>query len=231
MGYAQGSRGHRSTWPNGKGTGLRNRRDAGSTPAVDAPTTRRSSADTEHCVPNAEVARSNRAGEAHLEVTRLDEEPVPKTGMGCKALGRSSRPASALVAMVHWSRRRALNSEIGVRFPVATRNAMPGSRAERRPAVTRKAGVRAPPWQHTSLANLLDPMRGNGDTSPTHYPRGTKARCKPDGQRRHLLVSVGSRIDSPVVVIQRTGFEHATLAMRVRLPPTTHTHHPLPARS
>jgi hypothetical protein len=30
-----------------------------------------------------------------LEATRPDEEPVPKTGRGCEALGRSSRPASA----------------------------------------------------------------------------------------------------------------------------------------
>ena len=82
-------------------------------------------------------------------------------------------------------RRRALNSEIGVRFPVATRNAMPGSRAERRPAVTRKAGVRAPPWQHTSLAK---PPRSDarewgyfanalpaGDESPLQAGWGTPA--------------------------------------------------------
>ena len=76
------------------------------------------------------------------------------------ALGRSSRPASATfhAAMVQRSRHRALNPEIGVRFPAAVRScssnhphnyeSVPGSRAARHPAVTRKAGVRAPPWQH-----------------------------------------------------------------------------------
>ena len=94
-----------------------------------------------------------------LEATRLDEEPVPNTGRGC-TLGRSSRPASATfhAAMVQRSRHRALNPEIGVRFPAAVRScsgnhphnheSVPGSRAARHPAVTRKAGVRAPPWQH-----------------------------------------------------------------------------------
>ena len=156
-------------------------------------------------------------------MTRLDEEPVSKTGMGCEALGRSSRPASALTPRwSSWSRRRALNPETGVRFPVAIRNAMPGSRAERRPAVTRKAGVRAPPWQ--PLARWPIRCEGMGILRQA-LPAGLKARCKPDGKRRHLLFPAGSRIDSPVVVVQRTGSGHATLAMRVRLPPTTHIHH------
>ena len=56
----------------------------------------------EHRPPKAVVARSTRAGEA-TEATRLDEEPVPKTGTGLTTPGRSSRPASALAAIVKWS--------------------------------------------------------------------------------------------------------------------------------
>jgi hypothetical protein len=98
-------------------------------------------------------ARRRRCSEA----IRPDEEPVSNTGKSREALVGASPTASsthfmrlrhcypAHAAMVERSRRRALNPEAGVRLPVAV--LMPGSRAERRPAVTRKAAVRSRPWQ------------------------------------------------------------------------------------
>jgi hypothetical protein len=139
------------------------------------------------------------------EAIRLDQEPVPKTGRGREALGRSSRPASALAAnetkrsrarragrrsgvdhaaMVERSRHRALNPEAGVRFPVAVlkHTPMPGGRAARRPAVTRKAGVRAPPWQHiarwprSSGAWLQTTRRGCDSRPGVHRNIATRGR-------------------------------------------------------
>ena len=153
-----------------------------------------------------------------LEATRLDEEPVPNTGRGC-TLGRSSRPASATfhAAMVQRSRHRALNPEIGVRFPAAVRScssnhphnyeSVPGSRAARHPAVTRKAGVRAPPWQHIARwprieAHGCKPCHGGESPS--------RASIAPPHHRTHH-----------VVVVQRRGSRPATPGMRVRIPPAT----------
>jgi hypothetical protein len=41
---------------------------------------------------------------------------------------------------------------------------MPGSRAERRPVVTRKAGVRAPPWQQRSVVEKFRRVAANHET-------------------------------------------------------------------
>ena len=78
---------------------------------------------------------------------------------------------------------------------------VPGSRAGRRPVVTRKAGVRAPPWQHNA-----------------RWPRKQARGCKPrDEGESPSRASIATH----VVVVQRRGCEQATLAMRVRLPPAT----------
>lgn len=61
----------------------------------------------------------------------------------------------------------------GCRFESCRRrNAMPGSRGARRPVVTRKAGVRAPPWQLNTR-----PMRRPG--VPSHRLREAPVRAPP----------------------------------------------------
>lgn len=120
---------------------------------------------------------------------------------------------------------------------------MPGSRAVRRPAVTRKAGVRAPPWQRIARwprikARGCRPRHGgespsrasmsircdeNGDPSSPAAPRGTgDSAASPRGKSRRTRPRPTRFTDrTQVVVVQRRGYEHATLAMRVRLPPAT----------
>ena len=71
---------------------------------------------------------------------------------------------------------------------------------------------------------------GTGILPPSRTRRAWKSVSKPDGSSAGaapLLDPPGSRIIDPVVVVQRRGPQHATLTMRVRLPPTT----PPPARS
>src|SRR5207248_2490239 len=121
----------------------------------------------------AGVARSSRAGEAMplelsesedvpgtdevvgatptegpiVEVIRLDEEPVSKTGRGPRGPWAFESPR------FRYPRRGSPTvttpgPQPGGRGSTPRRGTqMPGSRAVRRPAVTRKAGVRAPPWQ------------------------------------------------------------------------------------
>jgi hypothetical protein len=118
---------------------------------------------------------------SNLEATRLDEEPVPKTGSGC-TLGRSSRPASATFHMPCRDGRavKTPGPQPGSRGSIPRRGAqlheqpnvspMPGSRAARRPAVTRKAGVRAPPWQ---------PPPGGRGSRRAAATRDTRVRVPP----------------------------------------------------
>ena len=57
-----------------------------------------------------------------MGVTRLDEEPVPKTGRGREAFGCSSRPAPVMYMTCRDGpevKMPALISESGVRLPVA----------------------------------------------------------------------------------------------------------------
>ena len=58
---------------------------------------------------------------------------------------------------------------------------------------------------------------------PRAAPRGTgdPAASRRGKSRHSFLVPLGSRIAVQVVVVQRRGCEHATFAMRVRLPPAT----------
>ena len=177
--------------PMDEGAGLRNRsmqvRILPSTP------TRRSSAEraplSEGGDRTFESCRRDHA--PTLEVTRLDEEPVPNTGRGC-TLGRSSRPASATHTCRDGPTVTTPGPQLGDRGSTPRRGAqlhqqrsgksMPGSRAARRPAVTRKAGVRVSPWQPPHNTALPQPR---------------------------------------VVVVQRRGSRHATPGMRVRVPPAT----------
>jgi hypothetical protein len=126
------------------------------------------------------VARSPLQGREVREAIRLDEEPCSKHGTGASPWafesprfrgrtarwcgnrvgsaaspetgdGRSTRSPSAHAVIVQGSGRRALNPETGVRIPVAVLPVtVPGGRTARRPAVTRKVGVRAPPWQRSA---------------------------------------------------------------------------------
>ena len=128
------------------------------------------------------------------EAIRPDEEPVSNTGRSREALVGASPTASstrqfmrlrhcypAHAAMVERSRRRALNPEAGVRLPVAVR--MPGSRAERRPAVTRKAAVRSRPWQR-SCQRMLKWSSFNGEDLGAPY-RG----CGFESRRPHATLN------------------------------------------
>ena len=92
-----------STWPNGEGAGLRNRRMQ-VRPLPSTPITRRSSAEQSaafrrrrshvRIVPARRKVRS--------EAIRPDEEPVPKTGRGREALVGASPTASS--CMPRWSK-------------------------------------------------------------------------------------------------------------------------------
>jgi hypothetical protein len=85
---------------------------------------------------------------------------------------------------------------------------VPGSRTARRPAVTRKVGVRAPPWQ---------PPPGGRGSRRTAADRVTGVKVPP-GRPSHTRTR---HIATQVVVVQRRGSRHATPGMRVRVPPTT----------
>lgn len=155
-------------------------------------------------------------------------------------------PRAQHAAVVQRTRRRALNPEAGVRLPVAvldarssnrkdvglllrlwgfessSGSASPGGRGSRHAAADRVTGVRVPPGRPTSIR-----CDGTGILPHQQHPAGRRSRCKPEGQQPACLVPTGSRIADLVVVVQRRGCEHATLVMRVRLPPTT-PHQPRP---
>ena len=166
-----------------------------------------------------------------VEAIRLDEEPVPKTGRGREALGRSSRPASSTTTRRDGREVKTPGPQPGERgssprrgtdgvrqhSSASTRRSeavlgerdsraestMPGSRAGRRPVVTRKAGVRAPPWQRNA-----------------RWPRIQARGCRPrDGGESPSRASIATMWSSS----KRRGCRHATPAMRVRVPPTTPT--------
>jgi hypothetical protein len=156
------------------------------------------------------------------EVNRPDEEPVPKTGRGASPCGcESHRFRHAAMVQVaktpgpqpggrgstprRGTNRRANQSE-RQRAEVRPAGPVPGGREARRPAVTRKAGVRCPPWQRIarwpriqargcrprhggespSRASMSDPMRRNGDPSPAP-PRGSEdPAASRRGNSRHL---------------------------------------------
>ena len=130
---------------------------AGSTPAVDtnqlavaqrsrAPRSEGGGRTFESCRRDASLL---------VEAIRPDEEPVSKTGRGREALVGASPTASS--RMPRWSSGQdAGPSTRRPGFESPSRYSMPGSRAERRPAVTRKAGVRARPWQrHASNVQVV----------------------------------------------------------------------------
>ena len=171
----------------------------------------------EHVPGTDEVVGANPT-EGPTEAIRLDQEPVPKTGGGREALGRSSRPASSTP---RWSRgqdtgpstrRPGFDSPSRCSVAPATNVAIsvPGSRTARRPAVTRKVGVRAPPWQ---------PPPGGRGSRRTAADRVTGVKVPP-GRPSHTRTR---HIATQVVVVQRRGSRHATPGMRVRIPPATPT--------
>ena len=158
--------------------------------------------------------------------------------VGAPALGRSSRPASATP---RWSngddagpstRRPGFDSPSrysmpdrptgrtavcstahgGSSPPLAEQS--PGGRGSRHAAADRVTGVRVPPGR---------PCRSDArDGGTSHHCRDVEGpRCKPEGQAG--VRPSGSRIAAHVVVVQRRGCEHATLVMRVRVPPATPT--------
>jgi hypothetical protein len=145
---------------------------------------------------------------------------LSRTQVGVAPLGVrvAPLPPPPHAAMVQRSRHRALNSEIGVRFPVAVLScssnnvaiSVPGSRTARRPAVTRKVGVRAPPWQ---------PPPGGRGSRRTAADRVTGVKVPP-GRPSHTRTH---NLATQVVVVQRRGSRHATPGMRVRIPPATRT--------
>ena len=122
-----------------------------------------------------------------LGVIRPDEEPVPKTGRG-ESLWAFESPRSRCSRPSHGSLARSLTCrdgpeaktpgpQPGERGSILRRGTpMPGSRAARRPAVNRKAGVRTPPWQLIRCEEARSfhrSTRGHGVT-----------RCKPEGYSR-----------------------------------------------
>src|SRR5579871_2498666 len=100
-----------------------------------------------------------------MEVIRLDEEPVPKTGRGASPWAFES---PRFRFSPRWSRGQDTGpSTRRAGFDSPSRYAMPGGRAERRPAVTRKAGVRSPPWQPSPVGRggFTDRPRGRRSTA------------------------------------------------------------------
>ena len=112
------------------------------------------------------------------EAIRPDEEPVSKTGRGREALVGASPTASstpsAVAAPWFGARRDGRTAKTpgpqpGGRGSTPRRGTgMPGSRAERRPAVTRKAAVRSRPWQQP-LQRMLEWSSGNGEDLGAPY--------------------------------------------------------------
>jgi hypothetical protein len=90
---------HTSTWPNGKDAGLRSRR-LKVRPLPSAPTPLAVAQGKERRPPKAVVVRSNRAGEAARKRSGWIRSLSRKQVGVSQALGRSSRPASALAAIV-----------------------------------------------------------------------------------------------------------------------------------
>ena len=198
-----------------QGTGLRNRRVQ--VRILPSTPSRRSSA--ERAPPSEGGDRTfescRRDHATTMEATRPDEEPVSNTGRGC-TLGRSSRPASATHASRDGPTVTTPGPQLGDRGSTPRRGAqlqpqrshksMPGSRAARHPAVTRKAGVRVSPWQ---------PPPGGRGSRHTAANRVTGVRVPPGRPSHHRTTA------TRVVVVQRRGSRCATPVMRVRIPPAT----------
>lgn len=127
-----------------------------------------------------------------------------------------------------------------------TNQAMPGSRRARRPVVTRKVGVRAPPWQqqhrvitrwprseargcsprdegaNPSRVSIAIRCVGMGVLPTKQHPADWEVRCKPEGLEPAVPLPRSAWFtDRLVVVVQGRGPQPATLKMRVRIPPTT----------
>ncbi len=126
-------------------------------------------------------------------------------------------------AMVERSRRRALNPEAGVRFPVAVLSCNNNHRTQETCQVVERQDVRLLPGRRG-----FEPLPG----STARWPRIEARGCKPrHGGESPSRASIAHRNEhSTVVVVQRRGSRCATPVMRVRIPPTTPLAH-WPARS
>ena len=165
---------------------------------------------TRHRLTNPEVAGSTPAVDAHLAVAQRSRAPPSEGGGRTFESCRRGQRAQALVAQEEST--SPVRTRSWVRLPpraphrdgreVKTpgpqpgsrgssprrgthgRQRMPGGRAERRPAVTRKAGVRAPPWQRNARWPRIQARgckpRDEGE-SPSRASIATRGR-RPNGE-------------------------------------------------
>ncbi len=89
------------------------------------------------------------------------------------------------VDVAEWTRHRSTKPEDAGSTPAVDARLAVAQWTEHRPpkagaARSTRAGEATP-----TLGLPIDPMRRNGDPSPSSTPRDRRSRCKPEGQRRH----------------------------------------------